>query len=967
MAATMKFIADFSSFTQAVEKAVITARKFETEVHKVETSLDRMADSFSGRRIIQQAELAARAVDEIGGTSKLTKDELERLGNQAAQAIAKMKLIGETPSKRLEELATHAKSSTKELGLMSQVLSRVGPQLAAAFSVGAIVSAIRSTGEWAGKIQDLSSQFNISTESVQRFSFAARQNGTTMDQVGTGMTLLSKKVVEGDAGLVPALKRLNLTFAELRSLSPDEALRKVGAAITTLPSEMEQLATSTQFFGKSGADLLPMFRNLEADMAKAVVVSDRMIKAGDSLGDSWDSLVTTGTALIAGTLAPMAPALETAATAAARFASEQLRLAEATNTVNEELRKTKQFLPSAQTGFKDAPSPVAQQIQNEVDRLQRVEMEAQARRPMTATSGGLGRGFLREGGVPAKSLDVMEDQLKRTAAANKAGAGEMRDHAAAAKQLAEEAKRLTKIFEDLETKTKQAQGEARIAALAANFLDVQSAIDAGNLAIQGFTPNLAKLGTMAETAALDLSKVENALYALPAAVQSAGDSAGVGGGGGGGGIFGGLFGGLKGGLSSMLNELTGGGKGLSGIFSKIGTGIFEGFGNLISGGLSSLIGGGVSLAIKGIGKLFGGGEHSKVNDMRDAFIASAGGITKLAEEAQKAGTSVDRLLSAKKVKDFESAVAALDMQMEGFAQKQQDAADKLQKQVELVEKYGIALGDAPVVRDKVLADQAKGLLDDWQALIDAGVEVTKVQTGMQESIVAYLEAALKAGGEIPESFRPILEALLSTADLADLAGLSLLEMAQMAAAGFKMAATEAGKLNAELARNTYGADNNSPTQGGSVDFEPKMFDPKTGSWVTPTLASWQAAGNPSGTESQFRSAFNLDVISAARNAGFSEDYVNNWARANGGDISRFGRAHNLPGFYGGTGGRYLNFGAGTPAMLHGRERVSTESEGRAEALGFEALCATMDALRRDFSTFPEQMRDALQTRVVVAH
>lgn len=37
----------------------------------------------------------------------------------------------------------------------------------------------------------------------------------------------------------------------------------------------------------------------------------------------------------------------------------------------------------------------------------------------------------------------------------------------------------------------------------------------------------------------------------------------------------------------------------------------------------------------------------------------------------------------------------------------------------------------------------------------------------------------------------------------------------------------------------------------------------------------------------------------------------------------------LPGFAGGTGGQFLNFGAGTPVMLHGKERVMTEGEASA--------------------------------------
>jgi len=54
--------------------------------------------------------------------------------------------------------------------------------------------------------------------------------------------------------------------------------------------------------------------------------------------------------------------------------------------------------------------------------------------------------------------------------------------------------------------------------------------------------------------------------------------------------------------------------------------------------------------------------------------------------------------------------------------------------------------------------------------------------------------------------------------------------------------------------------------------------------------------------------------------------------AGGGGVgtARPPRDAHLPGFADGTGGRYLDFGAGTPVMLHGRERVVTEAEGRGD-------------------------------------
>ncbi len=71
-------------------------------------------------------------------------------------------------------------------------------------------------------------------------------------------------------------------------------------------------------------------------------------------------------------------------------------------------------------------------------------------------------------------------------------------------------------------------------------------------------------------------------------------------------------------------------------------------------------------------------------------------------------------------------------------------------------------------------------------------------------------------------------------------------------------------------------------------------------------------------------------------------------------IELFLRNNNVPGFSGGTGGQYLNFGAGTPVMLHGEERVMTKAEGlaergvRSEIAGLRADMARMvDAIGRE--------------------
>src|SRR5262245_51141710 len=103
MAVTAKFQADFDSFFAAVQKADVSLKGFESNAGRVEKSLNRMTDSFSGRKIIQDATLAAEAVERIGGATKLTEKEQEKLNAELTEALAKYKALGlEAPAKMTE-------------------------------------------------------------------------------------------------------------------------------------------------------------------------------------------------------------------------------------------------------------------------------------------------------------------------------------------------------------------------------------------------------------------------------------------------------------------------------------------------------------------------------------------------------------------------------------------------------------------------------------------------------------------------------------------------------------------------------------------------------------------------------------------------------------------------------------------------------------------------------------------------
>jgi len=148
MAVTAKFLADFSDFSKAVKDAEVQLKGMETGAGKVTTSLNKMVDSLSGRKLVQDATLAAEAVERIGGVSKLTAGELQRLGSQADDAIAKLKAIGKDVPDGIQKIATAAKNAEDAMakaakpGIWSDLTTQVKATALGFISAQAVISGV---------------------------------------------------------------------------------------------------------------------------------------------------------------------------------------------------------------------------------------------------------------------------------------------------------------------------------------------------------------------------------------------------------------------------------------------------------------------------------------------------------------------------------------------------------------------------------------------------------------------------------------------------------------------------------------------------------------------------------------------------------------------------------------------------------------------------------------------------------
>ena len=210
MALTATFQSDFSSFFTAVETAQVKLRSFESGASKVEGSLNRMVDSFSGRKIISEATLMAEAIERAGGTSSLTARELQNAGAKAAEAAEKMKALGMQVSPQIDALAASVRRVEAPLTSMSVALGTIAAN-----------AAMRA----AGAIKDYGVEAMLTSARVESLGSVARfmgaQSGFTAGEIDAlSASLVRQGITTGQAyDTVIQMTRANMSLADATKLA----------------------------------------------------------------------------------------------------------------------------------------------------------------------------------------------------------------------------------------------------------------------------------------------------------------------------------------------------------------------------------------------------------------------------------------------------------------------------------------------------------------------------------------------------------------------------------------------------------------------------------------------------------------------------------------------------------------------------------------------------------------------------
>ncbi len=169
----------------------------------------------------------------------------------------------------------------------------------AAFGAGAVAvgrGLVQLEGE-VERLGQLAERLGVSFGFIQVLETAANQTGTSVESLGGSFTKFLRSVDDardGGKNAAAAFKTLGLSTEDVRNADPETLFTQSADAIARIADPAKRAATAVALFGKSGAELLPVFRQLGAAAADLEriggALTDQQRAEIDAFGDAMDRL-----------------------------------------------------------------------------------------------------------------------------------------------------------------------------------------------------------------------------------------------------------------------------------------------------------------------------------------------------------------------------------------------------------------------------------------------------------------------------------------------------------------------------------------------------------------------------------------------------------------------------------------------------------------------------------------------------
>ncbi|MBN2321299.1 MAG: hypothetical protein JXR49_19625 [Acidobacteria bacterium] len=183
---------------------------------------------------------------------------------EVVKAFRKVQAEAERSGKAAKKGASGFGAMGKSLGGVTKLL----PALAGGAAIAGLVAMTKRSLEAADSIGKMSQKTGNSVEVLSTLSFGARTAAISQEALDKAMIKLSRTMYDYDSGVILAKDSVQQLFGSskaLMGLDQDTRFLKITQALGKLEPGAKRSGLAMQFFGKAGADLLPLIDDLADD------------------------------------------------------------------------------------------------------------------------------------------------------------------------------------------------------------------------------------------------------------------------------------------------------------------------------------------------------------------------------------------------------------------------------------------------------------------------------------------------------------------------------------------------------------------------------------------------------------------------------------------------------------------------------------------------------------------------------
>lgn len=221
--------------------------------------------------------------------------DLARLTISLSADNARLQRDLDKAQSQVNKFKQNAANSAAAFG--KSVGTAVGIGIAAAAT--GLVVLIKNSIDAADELSLLAQKTGISTEALSQLQYAASQSG--VEDLSTSLIKFNKNISEAASGSkeqVQAFKALGISQNEIAASSPEELFTRVAEQLSKYADGANKTGLAQKFFGKTGADLIPVLNEGEKGIARLRAEADKLgltigsdtAKAANDFNDSLDRL-----------------------------------------------------------------------------------------------------------------------------------------------------------------------------------------------------------------------------------------------------------------------------------------------------------------------------------------------------------------------------------------------------------------------------------------------------------------------------------------------------------------------------------------------------------------------------------------------------------------------------------------------------------------------------------------------------